>query len=95
MCGAGRTVSIRNVKVVPRSRPSLAALTLPLCISTSDFTIDRPSPNPPKRRVTVRSPCSNGWNRRVMRSGSIPTPLSTTSIVTVPFWIANLRVRTV
>ena len=56
--------------------PLLSAVTVPPISSASRRLIARPSPVPPNRRLVEASTCVNDWNRRSMRSGGIPIPVS-------------------
>ena len=67
-----------TVNVVPSPSPSLCALTLPPCASTSCRTIDSPSPRPPYARRVDPSAWVNGSNMCGRNSGRIPTPSSLT-----------------
>ena len=80
LTGAVSGNRIRNV--APLSRPSLWASIVPPCISTSALLIANPNPRPPNRRVMERSACSKASKTRGSASGSIPIPLSFTSMTT-------------
>jgi hypothetical protein len=73
---------------LPRPTPSLLAITLPPCNSTSVRTSVRPMPSPPCARWYVRSACANKSNTRGKTSTGIPTPLSRTEIIA---WLPSRR----
>ena len=52
----------------------------PPCCSMIERLMVRPSPNPPKRRVVEMPPCSRTSKMRGKTSGSMPMPVSLTSI---------------
>ena len=47
------------MKVLPLPGPSLAAVTVPPCISTRPLTSASPIPSPPVDRSMLRSTCEN------------------------------------
>jgi len=69
-----------TVKVLPWPEPGLLARTVPPCNSTSCFTMLRPSPKPPWRRVVDASANRNRSNKCGRNSGAIPSPVSETLI---------------
>ena len=79
---AGRVVHENDVKRARRSkRGARAGLSTPIWPPirfTIRFTMARPNPVPPKRRVVELSACRNGWNRWPSTSGGIPIPVSHT-----------------
>jgi hypothetical protein len=68
----------RTVNVEPRPSPSLAACTVPPCISASRFTSVSPMPSPPRERSMVWCACTNRSKIRGSISAGMPTPESTT-----------------
>ena len=73
-------VLMRISKTVPRSLPMLSTPSVPPCDSTIPLQIASPSPRPPYLRVILVSPCWNGSKIRGRISGSIPIPVSETSM---------------
>ena len=76
----GGAVGISMVKVAPSPAPGLWAVSRPPCCSRIERLMVRPSPNPPKRRVVEIPPCSRTSKMRGKTSGSMPMPVSLTSI---------------
>ena len=69
-------------ELAPLPGPSLAAATLPPCISASFWTSVRPMPEPPSERASERSPWANRSKIRGSSSGGMPTPVSRTRMTT-------------
>ena len=59
--------------------PIFFAVIVPPCSSTRRRTKVKPTPIPPARRSSDRSPCTKRSKTRGKSSGSIPTPVSSTS----------------
>ena len=84
--------------VEPRIRspcrcPSLFAVTLPPCASTSFLTTVRPMPSPPSERASVRSPWAKSSNISGSLSGGMPTPVSLTVMTISPSsWPAESQI---
>ena len=73
---------MRMVNSLPLPGPSLATVTLPSCISTSERTTVSPIPRPPRDRESVWSAWTNISKSLGRSSGAIPIPLSMTLITT-------------
>ena len=68
----------RTVNVLPLPSPSLSAVTVPPCISTSPFTSASPMPSPPVERSMLRSTWENMSKMLGRASAGMPIPVSRT-----------------
>ena len=74
----------RNPELAARPAPSLDAVSVPACRSTSRRASVSPTPRPPWARSGDRSLWKNRSKIRGNRSAEIPIPLSRTQISIVP-----------
>ena len=80
--GVAATTGRVTVNVLPWPSPSLAAVTVPPCISTSPLTSASPMPSPPVVRSTCRSTCENMSKMVGSDSAGMPMPVSRTDTTT-------------
>ena len=79
---SGATGSINETMKVDPTRGSLSTVMEPPMSLTSSAQIERPSPEPPNRRVVVSSAWVNGSNIFAMASRLSPMPVSEMDINT-------------
>ena len=72
------TTGRRTTNSLPLPSPSLCAVTVPPCISTSERTSVSPTPSPPSARSRVRRDCTNSSNTESSISRGMPAPSSRT-----------------
>jgi hypothetical protein len=74
----------RTTNSLPLPIPAECASTVPPCISTIDFTSERPMPSPPCVRSWPVSSWTNRWKTFPSMSGAIPIPPSRTETTASP-----------
>ena len=77
--GASGATILTTKRLPSPGTPLLSTVMVPPCSSARRLLIASPRPVPPNRREIEASAWLNDWNRRPMRSGGMPIPVSRTA----------------